>query len=178
MRLNKIMVLAWLGFAAACAPDIETYDSKTATLDIRHYLNGKLFAVGTVTDYTGEVTDRFTVDMLGTWEGNNGTLQEDFTYDDGHKEQRVWKFAVDDNGNITGTAPDVVGPAKGKQKGSAVFMDYTLQRTIDGKKQEFTMDDRLYMIDELYVMNHTRMKKFGVPVAELNIAFRKLNEWN
>jgi len=160
---------------SGCAsPGIEEYKDNAPRVDVREYLNGKLVAFGSITDFRGKVTDRFTAQLEGSWEGNKGTLKEDFTYDDGHKEQRIWSFTLTDDGRITGTAHDIIGEATGRQLGNAIFMEYVLERERNGSKMRFTMDDRLYLIDETYLINHTRIKKFGITVATLDIGFHKL----
>ena len=46
-------------------------DANTAPrFDVEHYFKGPLQAQGVVLDRGGEVTRRFTVEMLGTWQGN------------------------------------------------------------------------------------------------------------
>ena len=40
--------------------------------------------------------------MTGTWNGNQGTLDEDFTYSDGKKEKRVWRLTDLGNGRYSG----------------------------------------------------------------------------
>ena len=154
-------------------PSIEHYKPQSPKLDIREYLNGKLKAFGIIEDFSGKVVSRFTVDLVGTWDGNTGTLKEDFVFEDGKKEQRTWTINVTDDGSITGTAHDVVGESKGKQQGNSFNMTYTLKREIDGKKMEFYMDDWMYLIDDKHLMNKTRMKKFGITVARLTIGFYK-----
>lgn len=43
-----------------------------------------------VQDYTEKQTRRFEVDIVGTVEGNELTLVEDFVFDDGELDQRIW----------------------------------------------------------------------------------------
>jgi hypothetical protein len=48
-------------------------------------------AHGIFTDRSGKVVRRFVVQMTGTWNGNEGVLDERFTYSDGKTERRVWR---------------------------------------------------------------------------------------
>lgn len=163
-----------LSVTGCASPRIQAYRENTPVVDMREYFNGKLMAVGTVQDITGKVVSRFTADITGKFDKNSGTLDEEFTFDDGTKEARNWRFTINDDGSFKGTAHDVIGDAVGTQAGNAIFMNYTLKRTIDGRTMEFSMDDRLYLIDNTYMMNQTKMRKFGITVAELNIAFHKV----
>ena len=66
-------------------------------------------AHGVFTDRQGRVVKRFVVDMQATWQGNQGTLDERFTYSDGTKQQRVWHLTDHGQGRYSGRADDVVG---------------------------------------------------------------------
>jgi hypothetical protein len=163
-----------LSMTGCASPSITAYRDNKPTVDIREYFNGNLVAFGTVQDFSGKVVSRFTATITGKFDKTSGTLDENFTFDDGTTERRLWSFKIALDGSFVGTAHDVIGEAKGKQKGNAIFMEYVLKRTIDGSEMTFTMDDRLYQIDDTYLMNQTKMKKFGITVAELNIGFHKV----
>lgn len=175
----KRLVLFSLLLFTACGPDIEAYKDQEPKLDVRQYFNGRLTGVGTITDfYSGEVTDRFTVEAHGAWEGNQGQLKEQFIFSDGRTEERLWDLQVDDAGKIVASAEDLVGKRKGKQLGNAMFSDYTIKRMEEGKPQEYTISDRMILVDDLYLTDERQMKQYGLPVAEMNITFHRLNEWN
>jgi hypothetical protein len=165
-----------LSVTGCASAKIEEYKDNTPKVDIREYFNGEMVAYGTIHDFTGKVISRFTANIVGAWEGNKGTLDEKFVYDDGKTEERHWKFTVASDGTFTGTAGDVVGEAKGTQAGNTIFMEYVLKREVNGREMEFSMDDRLYLIDDTHLMNQTKMRKFGITVAELNIGFYKVKK--
>jgi hypothetical protein len=82
------------------------YAANTPKLDIRDYLNGPLEASGILFDYSGKADLFFTVKMVGSWQGNVGTLKEDFVYSDGRKDQRTWTITFQDDRTFTATAHD------------------------------------------------------------------------
>lgn len=172
-----LMGAALFVLTGCAAPNVSSYADTKPKLDIREYFNGKLKAYGTIQDFTGEVVSRFTADITGSWEGNVGTLDEQFVFDDGKTEERIWTLSVADDGvHFTGTAHDVIGEAKGEQHGHALNMTYTLRRTINGRELDFSMDDWMYRIDEDTLINKTSMKKFGITVATLTIGFHRVDE--
>jgi len=143
-------------------------------LDIREYLNGPLVAKGILFDYSGKVDLMFHVDIVGSWNGNEGTLEEHFTYSDGRTEERTWKIRFTDDHNFTATAGDVIGEAKGSQNGNALNMRYTLNaKRASGETITLSMDDWMYLLDENTLINRTKMRKFGLTVGELVITFEK-----
>lgn len=154
---------------------VEDYADKTPKLDIRHYLNGPLEAVGILYDYTGKADVHFHVKMQGSWHGGTGTLKEDFVFSDGKKDHREWTLKFGDGPNFTGTAHDVIGQARGAQYGNALNMNYTLRVKRDnGSTIDLDMDDWMYLIDSKTLINRTKMRKFGFCVGELVITFTKL----
>lgn len=151
------------------------YAAMEPKLDLREYLNGKLVAHGVLIDYSGKVDRYFRVDMVGKWNGNSGTLDEEFTYNDGKKDKRFWTVEFSDDQNFIGKAGDVIGEARGKQEGNAVNMTYTLRAVRDnGDTIDLSMDDWMYLASDGILINHTKMRKFGIVVGELIISFRKL----
>ncbi len=75
---------------------------------------------------------RFVVQMTGTWQGNQGTLDERFTYSDGKTERRVWRLTDEGNDRWSGRADDVLGVAEGRAAGNTLNWRYTLKLPVDG----------------------------------------------
>lgn len=166
--LATVLVLTGCG-----STSVEQYADQKPALDIREYLKGDLEAWGTVINMDGSAEPQFYVKMKGSWQGNKGTLEEEFAYSNGEKKHRVWTFNVADDHHFTGTAPDVVGVGEGKQFGNAVNMQYVLTVPRGDSSIDLSIDDWLYRIDDKHVINRTEMRKFGIKVGELVIAFRK-----
>ena len=122
---------------------------------------------------TGKVVRRFTVLMKCSWNGDDGVLDEDFTYSDGKKERRVWRLKKLGNGRYTGTADDVVGTAQGQAAGNAFQWAYTLRLPVDDKVYEVQFDDWMYLVDEHVMLNKAVMSKFGIRLGEVTLAFTK-----
>ena len=142
-------------------------------LDLKTYFNGSLDAHGIFTDRSGKVARRFVVQMTGTWTGNQGVLDERFTYSDGKTERRVWRLTDLGNGRWEGRADDVVGVATGVSSGNALNWRYTLALPVDGKVYEVQFDDWMYRIDERVVLNKAVMSKFGIYLGEVTLAFTR-----
>jgi len=162
------------GLAGCGSQAIEDYAAETPQLDLRDYLNGPLTASGVFFDHAGRASLRFIVDMEGSWEGDTGTLAERFRYSDGRSDERVWTISFQDDDSFTATAHDVVGEAKGSQRGNAAMMEYRLRIPRDGGEIVVAMEDWLYLQEDGTLINRTKMRKFGLTVGELVVAFRKL----
>lgn len=169
--LAATVMLPFLGGCAA--PNVADYATEKPVLDLREYFNGPVSAHGMFQDRSGKVVKRFTVAMLGTWKGDVGTLEEDFTYSDGTTQRRVWTMQRGPDGQYTGRAGDVVGEATGQARGNAFHWNYTLQQPVDGKVYEVQMDDWMFLVDEKHLLNRTEMRKFGIRLGDVTVSFTK-----
>ena len=107
------------------------------------------------------------------WKGNEGVLDEAFTYSDGTTQRRIWRLTRHADGRYTGTADDVVGTANGQTRGNAFRWTYTLALPVDGKTYHVDLDDWMYLIDDRVMLNRATMSKFGVRLGEITLSFTK-----
>jgi hypothetical protein len=159
---------------AGCAgPQVDSYRGEIPVLDLRQYFDGEIDASGMFQDRSGKVVKRFNVAINGSWNGNVGTLEEDFVYSDGTTDRRVWTITKIDEHNYIGTADDVIGEAKGEAYGNALRWRYVLALDVDGKTYHVDFDDWMYLIDEKVMLNRSEMRKLGFRLGEVTLAFRK-----
>ena len=166
-------LVATLLTACASAPVPADYAAEKPALDLASYFKGDLVGHGLFTDRSGKVQRRFTVVMKGTWTGDDGVLDEDFTYSDGKKERRVWRLKKLPGGRYTGMADDVVGTAQGHVAGNALQWKYTLRLPVDDKVYEVQFDDWMYLVDDRVMLNKAQMSKFGIHLGEVTLSFYK-----
>ena len=167
------LVLAAGGLSGCATQNIASYRDEKPVLDLRRYFNGTLDAHGVFTDRSGTVLRRFTVLMQCRWQGNEGVLDEAFTYSDGTRERRVWRLTRHADGRYTGRADDVVGEAQGQESGNSFHWTYTLALPVDGKVYEVQFDDWMYLVDDQVMLNRARMRKFGIHLGDVTLSFRK-----
>ena len=175
LKLTLILVIS-MSLLSCSNITPKDYQNNEPKLDIRSYLKGKVKAWGMLQDRSGKVTRRFVVDMEGKWQGNEGVLEEYFTFDDGEKSERIWKISFIDDHNFTASAGDVIGKAKGSQYGNAMQMEYVLDLEVDkakGTKYKVKLDDWMYLLDDDVLVNKSKIKKFGITFARLTIFFQK-----
>jgi hypothetical protein len=143
------------------------------TMTIEKYFNGSVKAWGLLQDRSGRVTRQFKADMMGSFEGDTLTLKEDFYWTDGEKQNRIWKIKKIDQNHYEGTAPDVLGSAKGYQYGSTFKFEYDLMVPFKGKNIKVSFDDWIFKQDEEVAINRAILTKFGFKVGELTVFFIK-----
>jgi hypothetical protein len=162
-----------LALGGCASQKIDGYASEKPMLDLRSYFNGTLDAYGIFTDRSGQVVKRFTVVMQCTWTGDDGVLDEAFSYSDGSTQRRVWRLKKLANGEYTGQADDVIGTALGTSRGNALNWRYTLALPVDGRVFEVQFDDWMYLMTPTVMLNKARMSKFGVYLGEVTLSFTK-----
>nr|CBA30958.1 hypothetical protein Csp_C26150 [Curvibacter putative symbiont of Hydra magnipapillata] len=174
---RRLLLAAATGSAlmlGGCASqNIDQYRTEKPELDLKQYFNGTLDAYGVFTDRSGAVVKRFTVVMNCSWQGNEGVLDEDFTYSDGTTQKRVWRLTKLPDGKYTGTAGDVIGTAQGQARGNAFYWTYTLSLPVDGNVYEVRFDDWMYLMTDKVMLNKATMSKFGVKLGEVTLSFTK-----
>ena len=151
----------------------EDFKGTKPTINIEKYFEGPVKAWGLLQDRKGKVTRQFRADMFGKFQNNILTLEEEFFWTDGEKQKRVWKIKKIDEHNYIGTAPDVIGEAKGFSYGSAFKFEYDLMIPIKGKDIKISFDDWIFKQDDKIAINRATLKKFGFKVGELTVFFQK-----
>lgn len=139
------------------------------------FFNGDLVASGVVKNRSGRVIRTFNADIKAHWQDGHGTLEEDFIFNDGSEQRRVWKLAPQPDGSYIGSAGDVTGIAEIRVDGIQMNLDYLLQVPINGRSLDIKIDDRMYLVSDDLLLNESRMTKFGITVGYIFLAIRKLD---
>ncbi len=173
LLLSAATAASALALGGCSTQRIDQYRSEKPVLDLQQYFNGVLDAYGVFTDRSGTVVKRFTVVMRCSWQGDEGVLDEDFTYSDGTTQKRIWRLKKLPDGRYTGTADDVVGTAQGQARGNAFYWTYTLSLPVDGSVYDVQFDDWMYLMTDTVMLNRATMSKFGVRLGEVTLSFSK-----
>lgn len=105
--------------------------------------------------------------------GDTLTLHERFVYDDGEKQQRVWRIRRTGDNRYQGTAGDIEGVASGQAAGNAFHWRYSMNVEASGSRWLLHFDDWMYLQDGSHLFNKTEMKKFGITVATVTLFFTR-----
>lgn len=174
----------WLGAAAVafsltaisgCSQSISDYKQLTPALSLDQFLLGSGKAYGVMHDWQGKQGVRFVADLCGEWQQGQGDLYEVFYFSDGRIEQRHWQLSQNSDGQVKGTAGDVVGEATGQLAGNSLYWEYVLRIPYDGDTLDVTVKDWLHLVDDNNLINRTTLHKFGFKVAELTLSIQQLD---
>jgi hypothetical protein len=171
------LILVKARFASFIAQVPDDY-SDGPMFNMREVFNGPIECEGVIYGPTGRVTSRFEADFIASWDGNIGTVREEFRYDSGNVQHREWKFTLGNDGSMKAEAPDLVGVGTGQQHGSAVQLNYNIKLTDEVGGHVLAVNDWMYMTPNGNVMNRSQFRKFGIKVAELVATMRPKNAAN
>jgi hypothetical protein len=167
-RLVPLLLLPLVGCASMTPAD---FAKNQPQMQLEEYFKGDSTAYGMFLDRGENVKRQFKVAMHGAFDGSVLKLDEDFTYDDGERQQRHWTFRKVDDHDWIGTAPDVIGEAHGHWQGNAYEMNYTADLKAGSSTYRLNFDDWLFRQSDNVVLNHTEVTKFGVDVGEVQLVF-------
>lgn len=177
----RAALLIGFGLLAGCAgkPSLTDASLSTRQLNIEQFFDGDLVAYGQFQDIFGTVRRQFKVKIKGDWNGKRLKLVEDFVYEDGSTERRVWTLLKTGPQTWTGTAPGVIGQAEGIEQGDRFNWRYTIDLPVPaatGAAQtvRVTFDDWIWLQSDTRAFNRAYMKRYGVDIGDVSINFEKL----
>lgn len=174
MRRRLIAVLMGLVTLSGCT-NMEAIDFKDAEprLVIEQYFAGKTQAWGIFEDRFGRLRRQFTVDITGTWNGQELVLDERFAYSDGERDRRVWTIRKTGEHRYEGRADDVVGTASGDAYGNALHWRYDMNLKVGDGTWRVHFNDWMFLQSSGVLINRARVSKFGVEIGTVTLAFAK-----
>lgn len=175
MKLKTLLTLGLCTFLTGCSSmQLEDFNNTTPEFVPQTYFNGPLRAYGMVKDRNGKIIRTFKGELMGSWDANGvGTLDEHFVYNDGEKLHRTWTMKPNGDKKFIATAGDIVGNAHMEARGNTVMIDYVMRIPYGNSTLDIDVRDWLHLQDDGVILNHSKMKKFGIEVGELVITIMK-----
>lgn len=172
LLLALLAVIARNLFFAFRAQTPAEYAGTGPDFALPEHLSGEIASEGLIFGPNGRMTSRFVARMVGEWQGNSGTLSEEFTYSNGRQQSRKWFIELGENGTFTATADDIVGVARGTVSGATVKMEYRIVLPAEAGGHTLDVTDWLYLSENGVILNRSELRKFGIKVAELIATMR------
>jgi hypothetical protein len=177
-RLVSFLFVAYVFLLAGCATTkTSQFEGKQPKLVLEEYFSGLTKATGVFEDRFGKLRRQFVVEIEGRVDGNTLILDEQFTYDDGEKQQRIWTLTRTSPTTYEGRASDVPGVAKGVLAGNAFNFKYEVDLIVGTKKDgsaktwRVTFDDWMFLQPNEVVINRAYVSRFGFEIGSVTIAF-------
>jgi hypothetical protein len=181
MQNLKALARTWILAVAAAAAlsacsevPVQHFAGATPAFDPITYFEGPTHSWGVIEARDGAPERRFRADLSGRRDGDVLVLTQDFTFEDGHKQQRIWRLRRVDAHRLDATASDVIGVATGYAYGNAFRWDYTLQLTPGNALTRVGMHHWMYLAgDGNTLLNQVTIRKFGVRVGGTTEYFQR-----
>ena len=174
MRVKFLVYAAFAAFLSGCSSmKPEDFAGQGPRLLIEDYFAGQTQAWGIFQDRFGTLRRQFRVDIDGTWDGETLTLVEDFVYDDGETEQRIWRIKKTGEHGYEGRADGVIGVAEGLAYGNALNWKYKFALKVGDSTWNVSFDDWLFLQDDRVLINRADVMRFGILIGEVTLLFRK-----
>ena len=173
MFRTLLLTAGLLALSACSQVQVTDYAGMTPELEVEAFFNGPMTAHGVVKNRGGKVIRTFNATIDASWKDGVGTLDEDFIFNDGEKQKRIWTLTPQPDGSYLGTGGDVSGAGTLTQAGNSVFLDYVLQVPYRGDVLEVRVDDRMYLLTPDILINESKLKKFGFRVGELLLVIKR-----
>jgi hypothetical protein len=186
LRIPVMKHIALIAFAALAActgkPSFNDTSLSDVQFDLESFFDGDLIAYGQFQDVLGTVRRSFVVTIGGDWDGERLRVVEDFVYEDGSVEQRIWTLVK--TGPVTadqtweGTAPGVIGIAVGQEQGDRFNWQYQIDLPVpaaDGPTETLrvSFDDWMWQQTHDRLLNIAYVKRFGLDIGQVVISFEK-----
>ncbi|MEP1472393.1 MAG: DUF3833 domain-containing protein [Halieaceae bacterium] len=173
-KLAGLVLVSLVAMLAGCGSvTVDDYAGNTPALVAEEFFDGQLSAHGVVKDRAGKVIRSFNADIKAYWRDGVGTLEEDFVFDDGETDRRVWTLTPTGPGRYLGTAGDVVGEGEVTIAGNSMFLDYVLRIPYGDGTLDLRIDDRMYLVHPDVLINESSMVKFGFQVGEILLVIKR-----
>lgn len=173
--MRRLLVFTFVTLAACTGkPALDDEKLSDRKLDLEVFFDSPVKAYGQFQDVFGTVRRRFEVDISSKFDGRVLTLTEDFVYEDGSTERRIWSLTKTGADTWQGTADGVIGVAKGEERGDAFNWQYEIDLPVPDGTMRVTFDDWMWLLSADRVLNRAYMKRYGVDIGEVIITFEKL----
>lgn len=154
--------------------NLSDFKTTAPSLNLEEFFSGKTIASGLFEDRFGKVRTQFKADINGHWDGRTLTLEEDFLYVNGDKEQRVWAIEKVAENIYHGSTDSVVGLARGKTAGNAFNWRYDFNLEVsEGKVWRVRFDDWMFLQPNGVLLNKARVTRWGVTIGTVFISFSR-----
>ncbi len=170
-RATALLLAALITLGGCSTMKPEDFAGTAPRLTVEEYFLGKSRAWGIFEDRFGTLRRSFTVDIEGYREGEEFVLKEDFVYDDGETDQRIWRIRRIDEHRYEGRADDVIGTATGLAYGKALNWRYDFDLKVGERTIRVKFDDWMFQQDARVMVNRATVSKWGIEIGQVTLFF-------
>jgi hypothetical protein len=175
MKKSIFLIAAGLFLASGCTSvSVDDFKDSAPAFVLEDYFDGETRAWGLFEDRTGKVRRQFVVDISGSWDGTTLLLNEDFRYNDGELENRVWTITKAGPNDYLGETAQSVGIAVGKTAGNAFRWAYDFNLKVGDSIWKVHFDDWMFLQPNGVLLNKATVSRWGLKIGTVFLSFSKL----
>lgn len=157
----------------ATAFGLTTWSAQAGDFRLEEFFKGRTSATASFSAITGQ-TRNFDVALHGRWNGKTLTLREDFTFDDGERYTKTWRFTKIGWNTYRGTRDDVIGDTIVTVNGNKATFNYLVDIEEGPGENIVRFYDTMILSDDgETVLNTAKVFKYGLPVAKVRVDFTR-----
>jgi hypothetical protein len=100
-----------------------------------------------------------------SWEGDTGTLDEQFAWSDGTTSRACGRCQGSATAAIRAAPTTSSATPVGEVAGNALRWRYVLALPVDGKTWHVDFDDWMFLMDDKVMLNRSRHVEMGLPTS-------------
>lgn len=152
---------------------VQHFQGSAPRLEPEQFFLGPVHSWGVIEDRGGNPTARFRTSSEGRREGADLVLTQNFEFENGRRQQRIWRLHRLDDHRYEARAGDVIGTAHGEAYGNAFRWEYTLALDPGNWFKNVRMHHWMYLVDDgTTLVNRVIITKLGVRMAQITEYFR------
>jgi len=175
MRIRRLTVCLLMAIMVnGCSSmNIEEFSNTQPHFVLDEYFLGTTHAWGLFEDRFGNVKRSFKVTINGSQQDGKLILVEDFVYNDGETDQRIWTITQTGKNRYEGQADDIIGKAQGLVAGNALNWKYTMMLPVGGKSYKVKFNDWMFLQSDDVMINKATVSKWGIELGTVLLFFNK-----
>jgi hypothetical protein len=170
---RKMWIIGLITLVGCGGMDVQDFADAKPEFRIEEFFEGQTRGWGLFEDRFGTMRRSFVVDINGYADGDEFVLEEDFLYDDGEVQRRVWRITPLGDGRYEGTAGDIVGKAQGARAGNALNWTYDMDLKVGDSTWRVAFDDWMFLQPGGVLMNRAYVKRWGFQIGSVTLSFSK-----
>jgi hypothetical protein len=175
LTASLLSAAIWSSLAGCSSLPPRAFAGREPRFEPDKFFTGRTESWGVFENRAGDPQRRFRTFAQGHREGAVVVLSQEFQYDDGSSQHRLWHIRRLDEHHYEGTATDVVGVARGEAYGNAFQWDYTVALKPGNFLFNVHLHQWMYLQGNGHEMvNRATISKFGVEIAQVTESFRHL----
>jgi hypothetical protein len=173
-HVSAVLIACYLLSAGCRTLQPESFAGAEPRFEPEKFFEGPTRSWGVIESRSGRPKSRFRTEMMGRREGSDLVITQDFTFEDGHQQQRVWRVRRIDDHRYDATASDVVGVSHGLAYGNTFHWEYTVALRPGNPLANVRFKLWMYLqADGKTMINKVTISKFGVILARTTEHFHR-----